>query len=69
MLTKKWLVKCSRLITSSFPPNRINQNSESVPMNTIIWTTPLGLPVVQPYRRESMTRVSFFKPFPPFITY
>lgn len=32
-------------------------------MTSVVWTTPLGLPVVQPYRKPRKRQVSLFPPF------
>ena len=38
-LIKKWLIKCAKLIAQTDNP--------------VGWITPMGLPVVQPYRTKS----------------
>jgi DNA-directed RNA polymerase len=68
-----WLTLSARLIAKSLPEDRareLNLLPPSLPaarkskrmvqeqMSTVIWTTPLGLPVVQPYRRERRKQVS-----------
>ncbi|KAI0087670.1 DNA/RNA polymerase [Irpex rosettiformis] len=56
-----WLNTSARLITKSIPPDRIVAASSGTAkekaktlrkeqMTSVIWTTPLGLPIVQPYR-------------------
>ncbi|XBW38252.1 hypothetical protein QEN19_003841 [Hanseniaspora menglaensis] len=67
-----WLGQCSKLISKSLVMPKINDlkkkkiDVESV--STLIWTTPLGLPVVHPYRvsskftiNTSLQSVSFTK--------
>jgi DNA-directed RNA polymerase len=59
-----WLARCAKYIASSIPEERIPEgkvdpkklNAEK--MTTVAWTTPLGLPVVQPYRKERKSQVS-----------
>lgn len=61
-----WLNICARLITKSIPMKelaaRTDEKGEEVvttamkdikkaQMTSVIWTTPLGLPIVQPYRK------------------
>ena len=63
-----WLNLCARLISKSIPPARIPRggNTKQVPtpdtkeeqMTTVIWTTPLGLPIVQPYRKTKRKQVA-----------
>jgi len=67
-----WLTLSARLIAKSLPEDRareLNLLPPSLPaarkskrmvqeqMSTVIWTTPLGLPVVQPYRRERRKQI------------
>ena len=69
-----WLNLCARLISKSIPPTRIlatlpvkGGGSKNIPtldrikneqMTTVVWTTPLGLPIVQPYRRIKRKQVA-----------
>lgn len=59
---QNWLGYCSRLISKSLVMPKINDlkkkkvDVESV--STLIWTTPLGLPVVHPYRVSSKYTVN-----------
>ncbi len=55
-----WLSICARLIAKSVPeeklqPDRPLGNSmkllKKLQMTTVVWTTKLGLPIVQPYRK------------------
>jgi len=63
---QQWLNLCARLISKSIPEDRLRMSRNakgetiiSIPkaavkkeqMTTVIWTTPLGLPIVQPYRK------------------
>ena len=58
-----WLNTVAKLITKSIPPERatsvyrkgLNHHEQAKAvkkeqMTSVIWTTPLGLPIVQPYR-------------------
>ena len=51
---QSWLTCCARRITRSLP---ISHDGKGDCMSTIVWTTPLGLPVVQPYRKESRRQI------------
>ncbi|KAI0371016.1 DNA/RNA polymerase [Pilatotrama ljubarskyi] len=66
-----WLNTCARLISKSIPQDRLVQ-SFSEPkssrqskqprwkkeqMTSVVWTTPLGLPIVQPYRSVKRKQV------------
>ncbi|KAI5477684.1 mitochondrial RNA polymerase [Pseudohyphozyma bogoriensis] len=67
-----WLNRCARLISKSIPENRLKAAGQPdkksrgtarlrIPkeqMTSVIWTTPLGLPVVQPYRKPKKRQVS-----------
>jgi DNA-directed RNA polymerase len=68
----EWLSTSARLISRSIPPTRVDaaasvlegakkQNlSERLSkemMASVMWTTPLGLPVVQPYRKTVKKQV------------
>ncbi|KAF8335860.1 uncharacterized protein EI90DRAFT_2992928 [Cantharellus anzutake] len=60
-----WLHFAAKLIAKSVPPNRledaqkigVSKNGKYEPrshremMTSVIWTTPMGLPIVQPYRK------------------
>lgn len=67
-----WLNICARLISRSIPEERLkvtkNASGETVinlpkhrvkkeQMTAVIWTTPLGLPIVQPYRKTSRKQI------------
>ncbi|KAH9856180.1 DNA/RNA polymerase [Lenzites betulinus] len=67
-----WLNSCARLIAKSIPQDRLVQSFEepavkskrrTAPrwrkeqMTTVVWTTPLGLPIVQPYRSVKRKQV------------
>lgn len=69
-----WLGDCASRITQSLSPEQIDDIANQALLNekssdkkkdasekfrsTVIWTTPLGLPVVQPYRTRKSRRVS-----------
>ena len=68
-----WLNLCARLISKSIPPNRNpttlpapstrrkvskEDRTKNEQMTAVVWTTPLGLPVVQPYRRIKKKQVA-----------
>jgi DNA-directed RNA polymerase len=46
-----WFNRCVRLIIRSSPPDHCSVGEIPTPMTPIVWTTPLGLPVVQQYRK------------------
>src|SRR5271154_3132008 len=51
---QEWLKECARRISKSLGPRDLQGMSPKSTMpylSTVIWTTPLGLPVCQPYRR------------------
>jgi DNA-directed RNA polymerase, mitochondrial len=65
-----WLNLCARLITKSIPPERLTEATQIVKskkgaksrlhkeqMTSMVWTTPLGLPIVQPYRKTKRKQV------------
>jgi len=55
---KAWLQTCARLIAHSVPADRADDvNNRNERMTTVVWTTPLGLPVVQPYRAIEYEKV------------
>lgn len=58
----------ARLITKAIPPDRIEAATSGTAkekakslrkeqMTSVIWTTPLGLPIVQPYRAVKRRQV------------
>ncbi|ORX70146.1 DNA/RNA polymerase, partial [Linderina pennispora] len=47
---QNWLNESARRIAKSMPASALAA-WRSMPMTTVVWTTPLGLTVVQPYRR------------------
>lgn len=63
-----WLNLSARLITKSIPPERL-EHAVAAPaklrpkklkdeqMTSVIWTTPLGLPIVQPYRATKRKQI------------
>ena len=67
-----WLTTSARVISKSVPGDRVLEAMEpdSKPMakvdttrwrreqmTTVVWTTPLGLPIVQPYRKVKRKQV------------
>lgn len=63
-----WLNTSARLITKSIPPDRILHAAympykekckmlRKEQMTSVIWTTPLGLPIVQPYRTTKRKQI------------
>lgn len=68
-----WLTTAARLISRSVPPEREDEitkplvtrskTAKAKPrgskelMTSVVWTTPLGLPVVQPYRKATKKQV------------
>jgi DNA-directed RNA polymerase len=68
-----WLTACARIISKSLPSDRIRESLELDPkrqkkvigatrmqkeqMTTVVWTSPLGLPVVQPYRKINRKQI------------
>ncbi|KAF8153987.1 hypothetical protein B0H34DRAFT_661867 [Crassisporium funariophilum] len=67
-----WFNLCARLIAKSIPEDRLSLTTNSMgetvvtlarnrmkkeQMTTVIWTTPLGLPIVQPYRKSARKQV------------
>lgn len=67
-----WLNLCARLITKAIPPERLpvvmdasgqpmvqlsKDQVKKEQMTSVIWTTPLGLPIVQPYRKIARKQV------------
>lgn len=54
---QEWLKECARRIASSLGPKDFldKKPKRSLPyLSTVVWTTPLGLPVCQPYRKFDM---------------
>jgi DNA-directed RNA polymerase, mitochondrial len=59
-----WLEACAQLISRCVPSDfRFGDDSPQIPsestepMHGVAWTTPLGLPIVQPYREFGVTKV------------
>jgi DNA-directed RNA polymerase len=67
-----WLNLCARLITKSIPEKRLSLQKDidgnevvTMPMKeirkeqmtSVIWTTALGLPIVQPYRKAARKQI------------
>ncbi|OWT39669.1 DNA-directed RNA polymerase, mitochondrial [Cryptococcus neoformans] len=68
-----WLTTSARLISRSIPPTRVQEAATNLTstsrtgkitsraakefMSAVIWTTPLGLPVVQPYRKAHKKQI------------
>ena len=69
-----WLNLCARLISKSIPPPRtpdalapagrrgVNVSAQGQTqkeqMTAVVWTTPLGLPIVQPYRKIQRRQIA-----------
>lgn len=68
-----WLNLCAKLISKSIPPARnpstlpppstkkkvsTQDQTKNEQMTAVVWTTPLGLPIVQPYRKNKKKQVS-----------
>ena len=54
---QEWLRECARRIARSLGPKDFldKKPQRSLPfLSTVVWTTPLGLPVCQPYRKMDM---------------
>jgi len=69
---QNWLNLCARLVSKSIHENRLGlrqgpkgETMISLPMNqvkkeqmtSVIWTTSMGLPIVQPYRKTARRQV------------
>ncbi|KAI9168131.1 DNA-directed RNA polymerase [Blastocladiella emersonii ATCC 22665] len=50
-----WLNDVARLVSKSIP--RVYADKSPASMTSVVWTTPLGLTCVQPYRKEVRTQV------------
>lgn len=63
-LIQDWLSECAKRITKSvniidFEEDQLHTNTgKPRNMSSVIWTTPLGLPVVQPYRITNKRQIS-----------
>lgn len=56
-----WLKECARRISKSLGPKDFldKRPSSSLPfLTTVVWTTPLGLPVCQPYRKFQLKSIN-----------
>ncbi|KAG9311110.1 DNA/RNA polymerase [Chiua virens] len=70
---QNWLNLCAKLITKSIPKDRLSEilqprrvNAKAGPvedrirkeqMASVVWTTPMGLPIVQPYRKAKRKQI------------
>ena len=57
---QEWLKECARRISRSLGPKDFlnNKPKGSLPfLSTVVWTTPLGLPVCQPYRKVDLKAI------------
>ncbi|CUA67067.1 DNA-directed RNA polymerase, mitochondrial [Rhizoctonia solani] len=61
---QQWLTTSARLIAKSIPKDRVEEIQDATArevarerMTSVIWTTPLGLPVVQPYRKAKKKQI------------
>ncbi|KAK8846742.1 hypothetical protein IAR55_005829 [Kwoniella newhampshirensis] len=68
-----WLTTSAKLVSRSVPPERVHDASYNLTttlrngavkprngrefMTSVVWTTPLGLPVVQPYRKATKKQI------------
>ncbi|OCF41176.1 DNA-directed RNA polymerase, mitochondrial [Kwoniella heveanensis CBS 569] len=68
-----WLTTSAKLISRSVPPERVEEAANNLTttlrngkvksraarefMTSVVWTTPLGLPVVQPYRKAQKKQI------------
>ncbi|KLO16665.1 DNA/RNA polymerase [Schizopora paradoxa] len=68
-----WLTECARLISKAIPAERVESENNMTftrtqtkggpravgkeQMTTVVWTTPMGLPVAQPYRKTKRKQV------------
>ncbi|WWC67681.1 uncharacterized protein I206_101593 [Kwoniella pini CBS 10737] len=68
-----WLTQSAKLISRSVPPDRVQEAASNLTttlrngkvksratkefMTSVVWTTPLGLPVVQPYRKAQKKQI------------
>nr|XP_018265754.1 DNA-directed RNA polymerase, mitochondrial [Kwoniella dejecticola CBS 10117]OBR87912.1 DNA-directed RNA polymerase, mitochondrial [Kwoniella dejecticola CBS 10117] len=68
-----WLTQSAKLISRSVPPERVHEAANNLTttmrsgkvksratkefMTSVVWTTPLGLPVVQPYRKAQKKQI------------
>ncbi|KZT65062.1 DNA/RNA polymerase [Daedalea quercina L-15889] len=56
-----WLNITARLIAKSIPPERLEESETArlrkETMTSVVWTTPLGLPIVQPYRMTKRKQI------------
>ena len=55
-----WLKECARRISRSLGPKDFGEKKpkKSLPfLSTVVWTTPLGLPVCQPYRKLDLKAI------------
>lgn len=67
---QNWLTLTAKLIAKSIPPERIEEVTRAgtsekktnrlrkEQMTSVIWTTPLGLPIVQPYRQTKRKQIA-----------
>ncbi|KAK9463041.1 uncharacterized protein V1516DRAFT_671811 [Lipomyces oligophaga] len=49
-LIQDWLGECAKRISKSLPPPSKTGQKDDLCRTSVVWTTPLGMPVVQPYR-------------------
>jgi DNA-directed RNA polymerase len=57
---QRWLSQCAKLVCRSLPPTRLTgaAGEDTTKMVPMVWTTPLKLPVTQPYRLAKRRQVS-----------
>jgi DNA-directed RNA polymerase, mitochondrial len=56
---QEWLTECARRISRSVSPSDFARG-ETTYLSSIIWTSPMGLPVCQPYRKDDVKDVNTF---------
>jgi DNA-directed RNA polymerase, mitochondrial len=57
---QEWLKECARRISKALPEKELEKNpvKSNPSLTTVIWTSPLGLPVCQPYRKYDNKLIS-----------
>ena len=57
---QEWLKECAKRISKSLGPKdfRDKKSKNELPyLSTVVWTSPLGLPVCQPYRKNDLKMI------------
>jgi len=55
---QRWFSQCAKLVCRAHPPQRFAGSGKPDRMTPMIWTTPLGIPVVQPYREPKRKQIT-----------